>query len=453
VRDRSIKSNAQRHLGAEWVLNLDLENFFPSIHFGRVRGLFSHKPYNLPEEAAQTLAQICCYNRMLPVGAPTSPIVANMVCARLDAQAKQLARQYGCVYTRYADDITFSTRSRRFAPAIVFRDANAKAWVLGQDLRNVVSSKFFVINEKKTRVRGKNARQEITGLCINEGLNVPRELVRQVRAMLHAWENYGEAAAQDHFLMRYDRKQRAQPPKSFRAVLRGKIEFIGFVRGRDDGIYVGLLTRFLFLDEALRARPVLVGPGTVASVVGQAIWLLLDKDGDSQGTAFAIEGGHLLTAAHCVNQQMRASRPWLENKQYPVVVEKIDEIRDVAQVAIVGRTPVALRLGNSSGMAIGTSISLLGFPNYHVGDSVSIRRGSITQSRTYIDVPHYIIDADIVVGNSGGPVLNDKNEVIGIAVKGLGTPGIFSQYDQLSSFVPVDLLQYMKEVPAAGLSG
>jgi S1-C subfamily serine protease len=368
-----------------------------------------------------------------------------MVCARLDAQAKALARQYGCVYTRYADDITFSTRSRRFAPAIAFRDTTNSTWVLGTELRNLVESNKFAINDKKTRVRNRTSRQEVTGLRINERLNVSREFIRQVRAMIHAWENYGETAAFDHFLGRFDRKHRAKPVKSFRAVLRGKIEFVGFVRGRDDEIYVKLLTRFLFLDDSLRARRIIVGKETTETVTSQAIWLLLNENGDKQGTAFAIEDGYLLTAAHCVEKQMWASRPWLDDKRYLVAVKKMDEIRDTAQVSIDGRTPVALRLGDSSNLSVGTRVSLLGFPNYHVGDSVAVRHGSITQSRNYIGVPHYLVDTDIVVGNSGGPVLNDKNEVVGIAVKGLSTPGIFSQYDQLSSFVPINLLQHMKE--------
>lgn len=447
VRARSIKSNATRHLGAEWLVNFDLANFFPSIHFGRVKGLFSHKPYNLPEEAALTLAQICCEGKVLPAGAPTSPVVANMVCGQFDAQMKALAKQFGCVYTRYADDITISTRSRRLPPAIAVRDPATKRWVLGDDVRNVVSANLFTVNNKKTRIRSRNTRQEVTGIRINSGLNVSRELIRQVRAMIHAWENFGEAAAEAEFRTRYDRKHRAKAQPSFRAVLRGKIEFIGFVRGRDDEIYLRLLTRFLFLDDGLRARPVLVLPSTKDSVVGHAVWLLMGKDGDPQGTAFAVEGGYLLTAAHCVQQQMWASRPGFHSKQYPVVVTKIDNIRDMAQISVAARVPVQLRIGDDSTLGSGAPIVLLGFPHYHDGDTVSIRRGSITQNRTYIDVPHHVIDADIVVGNSGGPVLNNKNEVIGIAVKGLSTPGIFSQFDQLSSFVPIRLLQYMKDVP------
>jgi RNA-directed DNA polymerase len=185
-------------------------------------------------------------------------------------------------------------------------------------------------------------------------------------------------------------------------------------------------------------------------VISQAVWLLLGKDNDHQGTAFAIEGGYLLTAAHCVAQEMWATRPGFDDKRFPVTVKKIDDIRDTAQVTIDARIPVTLKLSDDSDLMVGTIVTLLGFPNYHVGDSVSIRRGAVTQSRNYISVPHYVIDAQIVLGNSGGPVLNQKNQVVGIAVKGLSTPGIFNQFkDQLSSFIPVSLLKYMKEPKAS----
>ena len=286
VRNRSIRSNAERHLHAEWLLNFDLADFFPNIHFGRVRGLFISQPYSLPNEAAQTLAQICCYERILPAGAPTSPMVANMICGQLDAQMKALAKQYGCVYTRYADDITFSTKSPRLAPAIAFRDAVKKRWIIGDEVRNIVTANNFSINENKTHVRSRSSRQEVTGVLINDGLNVSRTLVRQVRAMLHAWENYGENAAADHFLKLYDKKQRVNQKPEFRVVLRGKLEFIGFIKGRDDRIYVRLRNRLMSLDNSLKTKPVMVTHRAGDEVMKEAVWLLLGRDDHPQGTAF-----------------------------------------------------------------------------------------------------------------------------------------------------------------------
>ena len=114
VQGRSIVSNALRHVGKSYVLNIDLKDFFPSIHFGRVRGLFMAQPYGVGAPASRFLAQLCCSQGKLPQGAPTSPIVSNMICSKLDGDLQKLAKKYRCTYTRYADDITFSTTAKEF---------------------------------------------------------------------------------------------------------------------------------------------------------------------------------------------------------------------------------------------------------------------------------------------------------------------------------------------------
>ena len=111
---RGITTNAEAHVRQNHVLNIDLEDFFVSINFGRVRGLFLAEPFKLPTPIATLLAQICCHENKLPQGAPTSPIISNMICGRMDGQLKAFANRNGCFYTRYADDITFSTRQGLF---------------------------------------------------------------------------------------------------------------------------------------------------------------------------------------------------------------------------------------------------------------------------------------------------------------------------------------------------
>ncbi len=99
VVGRSIMTNASPHVRPRWLLNIDLESFFPSIHFGRVRGMLMARPYLAGPGAASVIARICCHGDRLPQGACTSPIIANMICARLDGQLLQLARQLDCMYT------------------------------------------------------------------------------------------------------------------------------------------------------------------------------------------------------------------------------------------------------------------------------------------------------------------------------------------------------------------
>ncbi len=206
--DKSILSNAKVHVGRRNILNIDLEDFFPSINFGRVRGLFMGVPYKLNSGVATILAQICCFNNQVPQGAPTSPIITNMICPKMDSQLMQLAKVNRCDYTRYVDDITFSTNLREF-PSDLARLDDLGQLEIGFELDNIISQNGFKINTQKTRLSKKNLRQEVTGITVNKFPNVRRKFVRQVRAMLHAWEKYGLEAAQKEFYSNYDKKHRS----------------------------------------------------------------------------------------------------------------------------------------------------------------------------------------------------------------------------------------------------
>lgn len=444
VRGRSIVTNASRHLHRELVLNFDLENFFPTIHFGRVKGLFEGKPYYLPERVSITLARICCHDAALPVGAPTSPIVANMICAQMDMQLKRVAIDCGSTYTRYADDITFSTKHRRLPPPIVYRDPTSRKWVIGDAVEKVVSDNGFKINPTKTRVLPRGYRQEVTGLVVGDRVNVKRNYVRQVRAAIHSCERWGVDAAAEHFHERYDRKQREGKRPDFMRVLRGKIEFIGAVRGRDDDIYLSLMARYSKVNAKACLRPVDASANASDDVLKRAVWLLEDEESGLQGTAFAAEKLGLLTAAHVLARGTRASCPALSVRDTAVREERKDEHVDVGRLSVDCRIPVRLKIGRSDNLKIGDSVTVLGYPLHRAGGSVNFQLGRITGFSTWHGVPHVIVDCPIVRGNSGGPVLNAKNEVIGIAVKGQGTPKKFTDDDELSRFVPVgDALPFL----------
>jgi RNA-directed DNA polymerase len=151
VEGRSILSNARLHAGSKHILNIDLENFFPSINFGRVRGMLMAHPYKLPPPAATILAQICCHKGTLPQGAPTSPTISNMICAKLDGELQRLAKEHHCLHSRYADDITFSTRRRQFPETLAITKSVAAGIAVepGILLRQVIQSNGFKINLKK----------------------------------------------------------------------------------------------------------------------------------------------------------------------------------------------------------------------------------------------------------------------------------------------------------------
>lgn len=246
VTERSIISNARLHKKRRYVLNVDLEDFFPSIHFGRVRGMFMGNPYRLNNEVSTILAQICCHNGLLPQGAPTSPVISNMICARLDAKLQQLAKEYLCTYSRYADDITFSTNRSKF-PSAIARLSDIGQVEIGDELSSMIEENGFQINSKKTRLQDRQQRQEVTGLTVNKYPNVQRRYVRQVRAILHAWKKFQlDSTAQNYFenhaKYKYSNPETYRPP--FPKIVLGKIQFIGMVKGQHNPVYLKLLREF-----------------------------------------------------------------------------------------------------------------------------------------------------------------------------------------------------------------
>lgn len=174
-KGKSIVTNASVHKRKLVIINVDIENFFDSFHFGRVKGFFEKNMYfKLPSDVSVVIAQIVCYQGKLPQGAPTSPIITNLICQILDHRLLKLAKKYKLDYTRYADDLSFSTNSKSFL---------LKEEKFIKDVKKELSKSGFIINSKKTRICYKNSRQEVTGLIVNDKVNVNREFYKKTRAM------------------------------------------------------------------------------------------------------------------------------------------------------------------------------------------------------------------------------------------------------------------------------
>lgn len=190
-RQRSIITNAMMHIGQKNVLNIDLENYFQSFNFGRVRGFFlKNKNFSLHPEIATAIAKIACFDDGLPQGSPCSPVITNLITHSLDIRLAALASKYSCTYSRYADDITFSTRKRNF-PSQIMRELNG-IYTPGKRLRSEIQRSGFAINDKKTRILYKNSRQDVTGLIVNEKPNIKKEYWRTVRAQCHSLFKTGQ---------------------------------------------------------------------------------------------------------------------------------------------------------------------------------------------------------------------------------------------------------------------
>ncbi|WP_371877855.1 retron Ec67 family RNA-directed DNA polymerase/endonuclease [Pseudomonas chlororaphis] len=184
-KDHSIITNAEPHKRRRFVFNIDISDFFGSIHIGRVRGfLIANKSFQLAPKVATILAQIMCYEDALPQGAPTSPVASNLIGHLIDIRLVNLAAKYGCTYSRYADDITFSTNKKEFPSSIAIK-IDEHDWIPGNALLKIIYKCGFSLNHNKTRMQYSESQQTVTGLIVNKSVNAPAHYRRQVRAMLH----------------------------------------------------------------------------------------------------------------------------------------------------------------------------------------------------------------------------------------------------------------------------
>ncbi len=202
VPGRSTVTNATPHVGKKLLIKFDLADFFPTIRYWRVVGLFASMGYTVGRlcfstqdddlEVATTLARLCCYTELpqrttsayTPQGAPTSPAISNLICRHLDKRLANLAASMGGDYTRYADDLTFSFDEEPSRGVGRFR------WWINQ----ICQQEGFVVREDKFRVIRSSQQQRVTGVVVNDGLSIPRKERRRFRAIVHNCERDGLAS-------------------------------------------------------------------------------------------------------------------------------------------------------------------------------------------------------------------------------------------------------------------
>ncbi len=214
VPGRSTLTNARPHAASALLLNCDLTDFFPTITFHRVAGLFAQigfspaaatllallcteSPRRVIDYAGQTL-HVATGPRCLPQGASTSPALSNLIARRLDSRLAGISRKLGFTYTRYADDLSFSAPPSA-APPKDPAHPNQKIGYLLARIRHITSDEGFLVNEKKTRIQRQNASQRVTGIIVNTPrLSVPRATRRRLRAILHQAKTTGLDAQNTH---------------------------------------------------------------------------------------------------------------------------------------------------------------------------------------------------------------------------------------------------------------
>lgn len=291
-RGESIVTHARHHTHKRWVFMIDIKDFFPSITWGRVYGMFQAYPFEASTDVARILANLVVYDNSLPQGSPCSPLLANMVCRAMDSFLLAWARKNGFYYSRYADDLTFTTNQRECTDS------------QQQEIEQIVQKSGFRINKEKTRLLARYKRQLVTGLVVNSGkVNIPREQYRNLRALLHNVARFGWATqlhrkifTDSKMLAQYRRgtlskeqverireKQRIDhclltplvrlPNPStiqrLQRIIRGKIEFIGQVSGKNSRRYLTLRSMFELVCHAGQGERALLAMTTSRRILSK----------------------------------------------------------------------------------------------------------------------------------------------------------------------------------------
>lgn len=212
---RSIKTNAELHAGHEYALCLDIHDFFPSIRKESVIRVFLEAGYS--RGASSALAEVCCFKKALPQGAPTSPRLSNIIFKELDERLEAMARRRGITYSRYADDLTFSSHGG-----------------MGNILREVeclLRPQGFLLNEEKVHFYGPGAPKRITGLVVQNGsVRVPKEYKRRLKQEIYYCKKYG--------VLTHLENTGAKKFVHYREYLYGKAYYIHMIEPEAGNIYL-----------------------------------------------------------------------------------------------------------------------------------------------------------------------------------------------------------------------
>jgi RNA-directed DNA polymerase len=237
-----VVTNATPHLGKPFVLNMDIKNFFDTISAKAVKQALMDVPFYVTDEVSTAIALLCTYQKKLPTGAPTSPLLSNIVFYWVDKSLMQLveevnqfkaADEVAVTYTRYADDLTFSG-SEKLVRGMIER------------IINILHHNGFEVNVKKTRGQTVYGAQWVTGVKVNQKPNISRLYIRKLRAILHNMQtNAVDDAVRKHFKLPAKQQVEVSDVQKMLNSVRAQIGWVGLVRGKTDEVYVKLRQQYL----------------------------------------------------------------------------------------------------------------------------------------------------------------------------------------------------------------
>lgn len=433
---RSIATNAKCHVHRAALLNIDLKDFFPSITGGRVRGLFKAPPFSFPDEVADALTNLVCDNGSLPQGAPTSPVISNCICERMDKQLLSFASRNDLVYTRYADDITFSAFNLRRIKRACLNDS-CDSLELSEALIEIIEKNGFEVNEIKTRFATRSTRQTVTGVIVNEKCNYKRSEYRELRVLLHNWNIAGFSYAGEMYIAHKpeiavkitDESDRISLEKLKRHV-RGRLAYYTMLSAQNSHNSRSLRKLWTMFGEVSKEKVPMLSP-EAATWRLTACYSCPPNDGEEKkdftavGSAFKTKGGLLVTAAHCIariNEETVEDYATCEIEFTKPQICRVNAFnRNVdLDYAILSDIPQAMSKANgltcdpSYHVQVGETVWAYGFAD---GKRV-LRCLEAHVAESYDDGRMIRVDRAFIEGMSGGPVANAKGDVIGIILNG-----------------------------------
>lgn len=436
VPECSTVTNALHHVRKSCVVNIDLENFFPSISGGRIHGLFLKEPFCFPEEVANTLTNLVCHNGTLPQGAPTSPILSNFICRKLDKQLSSYAHTHKLAYTRYADDITFSSTNRSAINSVIIEDIFTGVLTVSDPINEIITKNGFRINESKTSMMRKGTRQVVTGIVVNKKCNFRRSEYRELRVLFHNWKMKGcffaakkYADYRPEYLKRFLDEKNNINKSLFQKHIRGRLDYYSMIVASSG-------KRSLPLERMWSSYHKLTGESVPCSLPEESVFMLhfeyTSRNEEiyiNQGTCFLLDEQRLITCDHCLNDGTTGNI--IEN-DFEIKIRNKETNCTYLWSNDFQRLPIFDFAAHSLPKELTSHPSLHSNSQYlpQVGETVTAigftsENGHLkTMTATVVEIKKehntIAVDKPFIHGMSDGPVLNAKGEAIGYIT--LGSP-------------------------------
>ena len=220
---RHILTNAKRHLGCHYLFNADIEDFFHQVKFEMVNQLFLAAPFCFPEIVSELLSNLVTHQGRLPMGAPTSPAISNLICINMDKELLQLSKKHQLNYTRYADDLSFSSQQEILETQI-------------ESIVGIVAGHGFSFNPEKIKKYEPEEEKEVTGLIVGKSIRIPDSFINTLNDELQKLANVIEV------------QQRTGGHSTwvniYKKYLEGKMAFVNQIMGADHALTTKLLNTY-----------------------------------------------------------------------------------------------------------------------------------------------------------------------------------------------------------------